>query len=305
MDNTETIIITEDEAGSRLDRILADRYREVRSRSYFQSLIRDHNVLLNGEPIKKHVRPNLGDEVEILFVLTPEIDVTPEQIPLDVIFEDEDILVVNKPAGMVVHPAPGNWTGTYVNALLYHCKQLHSDYTNLRPGIVHRLDKETSGVLVSAKTSLAQQRLIEMFSGRQVHKKYLAICLGNPGEGEIDFPIGRHPVHRKKMAVREQGGREARTLYKTLAFDGSLSLVHIILETGRTHQIRVHMHHHGTPILGDSTYGTPSANKKYQVKRQLLHARLIRFMHPITKNEVEFVADIPSDFAKFASRLEK
>ena len=168
---TETIIVSENEAGKRLDRILADRYSELRSRSYFQSLIRDHNVLLNGETIKKQVRPKAGDEVEIYFSLTPEIDITPENIPLHIIFEDDDILVINKPSGMVVHPAPGNWSGTFVNALLYHCRKLSGDYTNLRPGIVHRLDKDTSGVLVSAKTSLAQQRLIEQFSGRQVHKE--------------------------------------------------------------------------------------------------------------------------------------
>jgi len=160
---TETIIVRESEAGKRLDRILADRYIELKSRNYFQNLIRDHNVLLNGETIKKHVRPKVGDEIEIYFALTPEIDITPENIPLNVIYEDGDILVVNKPAGMVVHPAPGNWSGTFVNALLYHCKQLQRDFTNLRPGIVHRLDKDTSGVLVGAKTSLAQQRLIELF----------------------------------------------------------------------------------------------------------------------------------------------
>ncbi|NGX43694.1 MAG: Ribosomal large subunit pseudouridine synthase D [Chlamydiae bacterium] len=301
---TETIIITEDEAGQRLDKILANRFKEVRSRTYFQSLIRDHNVLLNGSPIKKQVKPQVGDEVEILFVLTPEIDVTPEPIPLDVLYEDEDILVVNKPSGMVVHPAPGNWSGTFVNALLYHCKQLPSDSQHLRPGIVHRLDKETSGVLVSAKTSQAQQRLVEMFASREVYKEYLAICLGDPGEGEINLPIGRHPKQRQRMTVLDSGGRNARTIFRTLASDGTLSLVDIILATGRTHQIRVHMQHHGTPVLGDSTYGNIQANKKFKVTRQLLHARKIRFTHPITKREMEFVAEIPSDMATFIQRLE-
>lgn len=305
MDNqeTETIIVSEAEAGKRLDRILTARYSELRSRNYFQNLIREHNVLLNGETIKKHTRPKAGDEVEIFFALTPEIDITPEDIPLDIIFEDDDILVVNKPVGMVVHPAPGNWSGTFVNALLYHCKQLPGDFANLRPGIVHRLDKDTSGVLVGAKTSLAQQRLIELFASREVHKEYLAICLGNPGEGEFNQPIGRHPVHRKKMTIREDGGRNALTKYKTLAFDGKISLVDLIIETGRTHQIRVHLSHHRTPVLGDDTYGNPQSNKQYKAERQMLHARLISFKHPITKEPMEFIAEMPEDMAKFTTRL--
>ncbi|MFQ5728767.1 MAG: RluA family pseudouridine synthase [Waddliaceae bacterium] len=302
---SETIIISEEEAGQRLDKILADRYQEVRSRSYFQTLIQDQNVLLNGAPVKKRVKPTGGDEVEIFFALTPETDITPEPIPLDIIFEDEHILVVNKPSGLVVHPAPGNWTGTFVNALLYHCKQLPSDFSNLRPGIVHRLDKETTGVLISAKTAQTQQRLVEMFSCREVHKEYLAICLGNPGEGEIQLPVGRHPVRRQRMTIRENGGRDALTIFSTLAYDGSISLVKIILATGRTHQIRVHMQHHGTPILGDSTYGNQQANTKYKAKRQLLHARSLRLSHPITKEMVEYVAGIPPDMARFIPRLDK
>ena len=302
---SETIIINEEEAGQRLDKILANRYQEVRSRSYFQTLIQDHNVLLNGAPVKKRAKPARGDEVEIFFVLTPEIDVVPEPIPLSIIFEDEYVLVVNKPSGLVVHPAPGNWTGTFVNALLYHCKQLPTDSSDLRPGIVHRLDKETTGVLIAAKTAQAQQRLVEMFSSREVHKEYLAICLGNPGEGEIQLPIGRHPVHRQRMTIRENGGREALTIFSALAFDGSISLVKILLATGRTHQIRVHMQHHGTPILGDSTYGNTQANTKYKAARQLLHARCLRLSHPITKEPVEFVAEIPPDMARFVQRLDK
>lgn len=303
--DSEAITISDEEAGQRLDRILANRYRELHSRNYFQALIRDHNVLLNSSPIKKRIRPNAGDEVEICFVLTPEIDVIPESIPLDIIFEDEHLLVVNKSASMVVHPAPGNWSGTFVNALLYHCQKLPIDFPSLRPGIVHRLDKETTGVLVAAKTSLAQQRLVEMFSGRKIYKEYLAICLGNSGEGEINFPIGRHPVHRKRMAVRDEGGRDALTIFKTLAFDSAISLVQIVLATGRTHQIRVHMRHHGTPVLGDAIYGHPQCNKKFKVKRQLLHARLMRFKHPITKEEVEFIAKMPPDMAKFVRVVDK
>ena len=302
---SETILITAEEAGQRLDKILAGRYREIRSRTYFQSLIQDHNVLLNGSPVKKRALPAEGDEVEICFTLTPEIDITPEPIPLDILFEDKYILVVNKPAGLVVHPAPGHWTGTFVNALLYHCKGLDADPANLRPGIVHRLDKETTGVLVAAKTTQAHQRLVEMFSRREVYKEYLAICLGNPGQGEIKLPIGRHPIYRQRMAVRETGGREALTIFSTVASDGALSLVKVILATGRTHQIRVHMRHHGTPILGDAIYGNIQANEKYKAARQLLHAHKLRLSHPITGEEMEFVAPIPSDMAKFVLQLDK
>jgi 23S rRNA pseudouridine1911/1915/1917 synthase len=301
----ETIIITQAEAGQRLDRILANRFSEVKSRTYFQMLINEQHVLLNGQPVKKRIKPNEGDEVEIYFTLTPEIDIAAENIPLNIVYEDDHILVINKPAGMVVHPAPGNWSGTFVNALLYHCKNLPGDVDNLRPGIVHRLDKETTGILVAAKSSLAQQRLIELFAGREVHKEYIAICLGNPGEGEFKLSIGRHPVHRKKMAILDSGGRSALTKYKTVAFDGKISLVDVAIETGRTHQIRVHLSHHRTPVLGDSLYGNLQANKKYNVERQLLHARLTRFNHPITKKPMEFIAEIPMDMEKFTSRLQR
>jgi len=302
-EESETILISEEESGERLDKILAQRYKEVQSRTYFQYLIEEKCVLLNGFPVKKRVKPKVDDEVEIFFLITPEIDVTPEPIPLDILYEDEHILVVNKPAGMVVHPAPGNWSGTFVNALLHHCKELPGK-EGTRPGIVHRLDKNTSGVLVAVKSHLAQQKLIEMFSGREVYKEYAAICLGNPGETTIDQPIGRHPVHRQKMTVIE-GGRNAITHCQTLAFDGKLSLVKINLETGRTHQIRVHMKHHGTPVLGDPTYGNPQANKTYDTSRQMLHAKILRFKHPITAKDVEFQAEIPHDMMAFINRISK
>lgn len=296
---SETLFITEEEAGDRLDKILANRYKEVRSRTYFQNLIAESNVLVNGQIVKKRLKPKAGDEVEICFTLTPEIDITPEPIPLEVLFEDGDIIVINKPAGMVVHPAPGNWSGTFVNALLYHCKNHFPEDASLRPGIVHRLDKETSGLLVAAKSALAQQRLIELFMGRKIYKEYLVICVGNPGKGEIDLPIGRHPVHRQKMAVTQTGGRHALTLFETLASDGHLSLVKVILATGRTHQIRVHMQHHRTPVLGDAVYGSPQSNLKFHAGRQMLHAFVLKFPHPIHGNPLEFRAPIPADMRKF------
>jgi 23S rRNA pseudouridine1911/1915/1917 synthase len=296
--DSETWVITAEEAGERLDKILAQRYLQQYSRTYFQYLIGEHLVLLNGIPVKKRTKPEEGDEVDILFSATPEIDVAPESIPLDILYEDDAIIVINKPAGMVVHPAPGNWTGTFVNALLGHCKALEVPEGSLRPGIVHRLDKDTSGVLIAAKTLLAQQRLIELFAGRRVYKEYLAICCGNPGTGEIDIPIGRHPVHRQKMAPLKEGGKPALTRYDTLSFDGALSVVRIILATGRTHQIRVHMLHLGTPVLGDAIYGQPSFNKKFKAERQLLHAYRLRLPHPLTGKMMEFEAPIPTDIQK-------
>lgn len=298
------ISVTAEEAGMRLDRLLAARYGEERSRTYFQHLIEQGAVLVNDKPVKKRVKPKMGDEVEICFILTPELNIGPEDIPLEVVFEDEDILVINKPAGLVVHPAVGNWTGTFVNALLYYCRSLAAeDPSSIRPGIVHRLDKDTSGLLIAAKNLVAQQHLIEMFAQRQVHKEYLAICIGNPGQAEIKAPIGRHPIHRKKMAVREEGGRQAHSRVSTLAFDGNLSLVKIILETGRTHQIRVHMLHQGTPVLGDALYGSAASNKKYGVTRQLLHAHLLRFRHPITGSMIELTAPLPADFSHFTKKI--
>lgn len=297
------ITVTEEDVGLRLDKILANRFQEVRSRTYFERLIADGNVTLNNAPVKKRIKPNAGDEVAVTFVLSPEVQLDAEPIPLDILFEDAHLLVVNKPSGMVVHPAPGNWTGTFVNALLYHCKTLEPSGEAFRPGIVHRLDKETSGVLVAAKTSLAHQRLVHLFASRQVHKEYLAICVGNPGEGTVDAAIGRHPRHRKLMAVVTEGGRDAITKYRTLAISEDLSLVHIELITGRTHQARVHMRHRGTPVLGDPTYGSAGANQRYKRTRQMLHAQQIRFIHPITGEQLTLVAPLPADMQALVEML--
>lgn len=301
--DNETFYITAEEAGERLDKILSKRLGRAGSRTYFQYLIDQGKVLLNGAPVKKRAKPKEGDEIEVEYILTPELTLTAENIPLDIVYEDNDIIVVNKPPGMVVHPAPGNWSGTFVNALIYYCQgALAQSYTApnqaLRPGIVHRLDKDTSGLLVAAKTELAQQRLIEMFAGRRVYKEYLAICVGNPGEGTIDMPIGRHPVHRQMMSVQPEKGRNALTHYRTLSFDGKLSLVSLIIATGRTHQIRVHMKHRGTPVLGDLVYGSIAENTKYGVSRQMLHAFRLKFDHPISGEKLEFEVPMPMDMQK-------
>lgn len=301
---TVWLTISPEEAGERLDRILAHRYREVRSRTYFQHLIEEGNVLLNGVPEKKRSKPKAGDEVEVTFLLAPELDLKPEPIPLDILYEDEHILAINKPPGMVVHPAPGNWTGTFVNALLSHCASLELSGAPLRPGIVHRLDKDTSGLLLAAKTALAHQRLVALFASRQVHKEYLAICVGNLGDGEVHAPIGRHPRQRKVMAVRpEGGGRDALTRYRTLATKGDLSLVRIELITGRTHQARVHMRYRGAAVLGDATYGSASANSRFGVTRQMLHAERIHLTHPMTGALLQLQAPLPADMQVLVDQI--
>lgn len=302
IEENDLIVIGNTEAGQRLDKILAQRFGEVYSRTYFQKLIDEERVLLNGELVKKRTKPLAGDEIEIEFLLTPELDLSPEPIPLDILYEDGDLIAVNKPAGMVVHPAVGNWSGTFVNALLYHCR-LDYEQGNQRPGIVHRLDKDTTGLLLAAKNPLAQQRLIAQFASRQVHKEYLAICIGNPEQKLIIAPIGRHPQNRKLMAVLEVGGKKAISRCQTLAFDGTLSLVKIILETGRTHQIRVHMKYIGNPVLGDDVYGRPPLNKKYKAQRQLLHAHRLKFKHPITDKVLELEAPLPEDMRKYKTLL--
>lgn len=296
----ENIIVTQEEAGERLDKILAARFREIRSRTYFQYLIKEQCVLLNGEPVKKQTKPSEGDEIQVEFILTPEISVKPEPIPLEILFEDAHLLAVNKQPGLVVHPAPGNWSGTFVNALLHHCKLESND--TLRPGIVHRLDKETSGVLLAAKTELAHQRLVEMFAGRTIKKQYLALCIGNPGNGTVDAPIGRHPVHRKQMACIPTG-RAARTHFKTLVSHDNISLVEVDLETGRTHQIRVHMQHLKCPLVGDEIYGSEKMNKRLGVKRQMLHARRVKLTHPITGEALDISAPIPTDMIELMKKL--
>lgn len=302
--NQDFIIISEEEADQRLDKVLAKRFQSIKSRTYFQSLLEAGQVLVEGKPVKKRYLPKVGEEVQVNFILTPELDVEPENIPLDIIFEDEHLIVVNKPAGMVVHPAVGNWTGTFVNALLFHCQNLEKTFhSTLRPGIVHRLDKDTTGLLLAAKTEIAHQKLVQQFASRMIQKQYLAICVGNPGEVKIEKNIGRHPVHRKLMSVHKDKGKQAITLCKTLAFDGKISLVQIELLTGRTHQIRVHLKDHGTPILGDSIYGSDSANKKYGAQRQLLHAQSLRFKHPITDQDLSLEAPLPADMAQWIKKL--
>jgi 23S rRNA pseudouridine1911/1915/1917 synthase len=289
----ENLVVSPEEVGLRLDKILADRFASVKSRTYFQNLIENSCVFVNGSAVKKRYQPKAGDEIDVQFICTPELAISPENIPLDIIYEDASLLVINKPSGMVVHPAVGNWTGTFVNALLHHCGQptLFGNDT-VRPGIVHRLDKETTGLLIAAKNDLVQRHLIEQFSQRSVYKEYLAICFGNPGNLTIDQPIGRHPKDRKLMAVVPTG-RRAISQCQTIAFNGELSLVNIVLVTGRTHQIRVHLSSVSKPVLGDPLYGSERVNRRYGIQRQMLHAHRLRFIHPVSGTELSLEAPIP------------
>ncbi len=292
----EFLFVLPEEEGARVDKVLAQRFPN-HSRTYFQHLLEIGCVLLNGERVKKRALLEEGDEIEICFQAIPEAQLEPEAIPLDILYEDEHLLAINKPAGMVVHPAPGHWSGTFVNALLAHCKEIAPTSDPLRPGIVHRLDKDTTGVLIAAKTHIAHQRLIEAFSTRKIDKLYLAICQGKPTSTLINMPIGRHPVHRKEMAVLPDG-REAITEIQLAAYNDQVSLILAKPKTGRTHQIRVHFKHIGCPVIGDALYGSTTLHD-----RQLLHAYRLSFDHPITKTPLRIQAPIPKDMVGWLQKL--
>lgn len=277
----------------RLDALLAKRYFE-HSRTYFQELIQKQKVLLNGQVAKKRLVPTLGDLIEVTFISRPGPDLTPEAIPLDILYEDQHIIAVNKSPGMVVHPAPGNWSSTFVNALLYHCNLAPT--SEFRPGIVHRLDKETSGVIIAAKSELAHQRLVDQFSKREIQKEYIAIALGKVSATKVSKALKRCPNHRKKMAVSlDEDAKEAITEIELLAFNGTFSKVLVKPKTGRTHQIRVHLSYLKNPILGDKLYGSDKLNQKFNVDRHYLHAKKISFVHPITGTDMVISAPLPKE----------
>lgn len=297
----DTYFVLAEEEGIRIDKLLSNKFPQY-SRSYFQKLIQNGSVLINGEQVKKRICPEEGDELEICFQATEELSLKPEEIPLDILYEDEYLIAINKPPGMVVHPAPGHWSGTFANALVYHLKGKSFGSDPLRPGIVHRLDKETSGVLIAAKTAAAHEKLVDLFASRRIEKTYLAICLGRPKSGVIKAPIGRHPVHRKEMAILPDG-REAITTIQLAAFNDHLSLVIAKPETGRTHQIRVHLKHLGAPVLGDPVYGSDRLNKALSPPRLLLHAYRLFFLHPMTKAPIKLAAPIPEDMLAAIRKL--
>ncbi len=299
--HSQFFTVSLEEASIRLDKLLSLHFPNY-SRTYFQYLIEQGAVLVNGHLLKKRECANAGDEVGVCFLLMPEISLEPQNIPLEILYEDEHLIAVNKPAGMVVHPAPGHPRDTFVNALLFHCKQL-AGTDSLRPGIVHRLDKDTSGVLLAAKTTQAHAKLVELFAERRIQKHYLAVCVGAAKEGLIDAAIKRHPIQRKEMAINLEEGKEAKTICHVLGKNDSLSLVELELLTGRTHQIRVHLKYRGTPILGDSVYGSSNANKKLNPPRQLLHADRVAFTHPFTGKFLKIYAPLPQDLKTYVNLL--
>ena len=301
-----------DEAGMRLDAYIA-AVSDL-SRSAAARLIEAGSVTVNGRLAEKKRAIADGDVVEITLPAPEECEAQPEDIPLDVVYEDDDIIVINKPQGMVVHPAPGNYSGTLVNALLFRCRDSLSGIGGvMRPGIVHRIDKDTSGLLVVAKNDFAHTALSEELKYHGIEREYHALVKGGFGEdtGTIDLPIGRHPIDRKKMAVlkNSESAREAVTHYEVLARYGNISYLRLMLETGRTHQIRVHMSYTGHPLLGDEVYGQSKIpfEKRHAplLNGQALHAKRLSLTHPRTKERMTFECELPENFKELLEILEK
>lgn len=296
----QQIVVTD--AGKRLDKLISEQLPEL-TRSAVQHLMQDGCVTIAGKPVKKNTRASAGDVITVELPEPREVEIEPENIPLDIVYEDEDIIVVNKPKGMVVHPAPGNWSGTLVNALMYHCGDSLSGINGeIRPGIVHRIDKDTSGLLVVAKNDRAHQSLAEQIKVHSAGRRYFAVVYGTPREqkGTVNAPIARHPIDRKKMAVLA-GGREAITHYEVLEQYAGYSYLTFLLETGRTHQIRVHMAHIGHPIIGDPLYGP--AKDKWKLQGQCLHAGELTLTHPATGERMTFQAPLPAYFTTVLQKL--
>lgn len=290
----------EENAGERIDAFLASKLHDV-TRSWLQKLIEAGNVSVEGrEKLAKNYKLRAGDRLTVELPEPETLDVLPENIPLDIVYEDKYLLVVNKPSGMVVHPAVGNHTGTLVNAVMFHCgDQLSSINGVVRPGIVHRIDKDTSGLLVIAKTDAAHRGLAEQFAVHSIKRAYRAVVYNNIKEddGRVDAPIGRNPKDRLKMAVvSADKGRRAVTNYHVIERSGKFTYVECRLETGRTHQIRVHMAYIGHPLLGDPLYGPRKGMSG--VTGQVLHAKELGFVHPITGEYMEFESELPPEFVK-------
>ena len=295
--------VSPEEAGVRLDKYLSDAAEEL-SRSAATKLIEEGRVTVGEKPVKKKYLTVPGDRITVLIDDPQPVDIVPENIPLDIVYEDAHLLVVNKPKGMVVHPAPGNYSGTLVNALMAHCgDELSGINGELRPGIVHRIDKNTSGLLVVAKSDIAHAGLSEQIKDHSFTREYLAICYGNLKEDErtVDAPVGRHKIDRKKMCVTQQNSKPAVTHIRVLERYGGFTCILCRLETGRTHQIRVHTAYIGHPIAGDDVYGPSKVIT--ELKGQCLHAYKLGFIHPVTEEYLEFTADPPESFIKFCDKL--
>ncbi len=295
MADAHEFIVDECDAGQRLDLFLTRRSGLTRAR--IQRLIEDGRVLSNGHPQKPRHAVVSGERIRLEVPPAAPLALEPEAIPLEILYEDDDLVVLNKPAGMVVHPGAGRTTGTLVHALLAHCERLPGIGGVERPGIVHRLDRDTSGVLVVAKSEMAHQSLSAQFKGRIVRKRYLALVHGEVRHeaGRIEAAIGRREHDRKRMGVRTEGGREARTAYRVVRRFPGMTLLELGLETGRTHQIRVHLAHIGHPVIGDQMYGGRREHRP-RAERQMLHAWRLGFRHPRTDVWLEFAAPVPEDF---------
>ena len=303
MSLNELITVIAQESGDRVDALLA-RSIEGLTRSAAQRLIDEGCVLLNGKSVKKNYKCSVGDEFSVSLPEPEDIELKPQDIPIDIVYEDGDVIVVNKARGMVVHPAPGHYDGTLVNALMFHCgDSLSGIGGEKRPGIVHRIDKDTSGLLIVAKNDFAHLALSEQLSDRSLSRVYEAVVKGRLREdsGTIDAPIGRHPTDRKRMAVTDKNSRNAVTHWEVVARYNGYTHVRCYLETGRTHQIRVHMAHIGHPLLGDFTYGAPSPEKG--LVGQCLHAKKLKFIHPRTGEPVELETELPDWFRDVLSKL--
>lgn len=300
-------ITVDDNTGKRLDVFLSSQLPEL-SRARIQSLLKSGDIKVNDTSVKAKYSIQVGDLITVSIPEPTPEEAQPEDIPIDVIYEDDELIVINKASGLVVHPAAGNQTGTLVNALLFHCGGMLAEAGGQgRPGIVHRLDKDTSGCMVVAKTDFTHKALVAQFKARETKKQYLAVVQGIPNKAEdtIFTHIGRHPVNRLKMAVVNPGsGKAAITDYQNLGTieDSETSLIHCDLHTGRTHQIRVHMLHLGTPILADPIYSKP-ARQKVQPGRLMLHARRLSFTHPVTTERMTFRAELPEEFKPWTNQF--
>lgn len=299
----EEYLIAEEAQGKRIDKFLTETCSDF-SRSFLQKLLKSGLVEVNGKPVKSSYRLSEGETVAFEVPEAVEAEILAENIPLDILYEDEDLILVNKPKGMVVHPAAGHYEGTLVNGLMYHCKdQLSGINGVMRPGIVHRIDMDTTGVLVVCKNDFSHNSIAEQLKVHSITRKYYAIVFGNIKEdsGTVNAPIGRHPTDRKKMSINPKNGRDAVTHYRVLERFGKYTYIECQLETGRTHQIRVHMTSLGHPLLGDCVYGP--AKQPFALQGQTLHAGVLGFIHPRTGEYMEFQAPLPAYFEELLQKL--
>lgn len=289
----------------RLDKYLSEQFPE-QTRSYLQKLIKDGEVLVNGKAVKTGYQLSKGDEVSVNIPEPKKLDVAPQKMDLDIVYEDEDVILINKPKGMVVHPSAGHYSGTLVNGLMYHCRDELSGINGvLRPGIVHRIDMDTTGVIIACKNDRAHNAVAKQLKEHSITRRYRAIVCGNikEEEGTVNAPIGRHPTDRKKMAIVQRNGKEAITHYRVLERFGNYTYIECQLETGRTHQIRVHMTSIGHPLLGDEVYG--KTKSPFKLEGQTLHAMVLGFVHPTTGAYMEFEAPLPEYFSHLLDVLRR